>query len=571
MRHSALFQRLTAMVILTILLAACGQGAAPTPAQAPAQPPAQAPAKAQEQAKAPAAAPTTAPAQAPAAAPAAKKGGVLRVAISADITNTGLILTKPAQWVYQTMFSTLTVYDVATLEVKPELAESWSVTPDGKAWTFTLRKDVKWHDGKPLTAADVKFTYEAVMNPKINAGFHRGNFANVETITTEGDYVIKFNMKAPEGDMPALLGDYLHILPKHLLENADLNQPADFLAKPVGSGPFKFKEQVRGERYVVEANPDYFKGRPSLDQIIFKILPDANTQVAQFKSGDLDFSNILSASQLQALQNEPKVRIFSAETIDYWHIFINNQSPLLSDKRVRQALNYGLDRELLLKQVMAGNGVLAAGPIAPSLSKWRNTNLKPYPFDQNKAKALLKDAGWADTDGDGILDKVINGQKTPFKVTIIVIPAQAVWEDIALIAQQQWKQLGMDVTLDKQDTNTGFGKVQAGNFTLYVGSRGPIPSPVDLKRYFACGAGGNWFKSCNEEMDKQVTLALNSTEATARKAAADKAQELWFEDSPSLMLFYIADTQVISKRVTNIPNSDFRRILLNIDKVEVSQ
>jgi peptide/nickel transport system substrate-binding protein len=540
-------------LVAMLLLAACGTSSAPTAVPAGSSPAA-----------------TTAKPPEATAVPAVKKGGTLRFAISADITNSSLILTKPAQWVYQTMFNSLTNYDVDTLEVRPDLAESWSVSSDGKLWTFNLRKDVKWHDGQPLTAADVKFTFDTVINPKINAGFHRGNFANVDSVTIEGDYVVKLNMKAPEGDMPALLGDYLHIFPKHLLENADMNQPADFLDHPVGSGPFKFSEHVRNDRYVVVANEQYFKGRPALDSIIFKVLPDANTQVAQFKSGDLDFSDILAAAQLQALANEPKVRIFNAPTPDYWHIFINNKSPLLEDKRVRQALNYGLDRSLILKQVMGGLGTLASGPIAPDLTKWRNTSLQPYPYDVAKAKALLSDAGWTDSDGDGILDKVIAGQKTPFKVTIIVIPAQAAWEDIALIAQQQWKLLGMDVTLDKQDTNTGFGKVQAGNYTLYVGSRGPIPSPVDLKRYFACGAGGNWFRSCNPEADNQVNIALNATDAAARKAAADKAQQLLYEDSPTLFLFYVVDSEVISKRVTKIANADLRRILATIEKVEVT-
>ena len=155
-------------------------------------------------------------------------------------------------------------------------------------WTFQLRRGVTWHDGKPFTAADVKFTFDTMLDPKVNARY-RGNFPGLQRAEVVDDQTVRFVFDAPLSAFPAMLAYNAYIVPKHLLEGQDLlNAPADFYRHPIGTGPFRFKEQLRGSHLTVEANPSYFEGRPHLDAIVFKVLPDPNAQIAQFRAGELD-------------------------------------------------------------------------------------------------------------------------------------------------------------------------------------------------------------------------------------------------------------------------------------------
>jgi peptide/nickel transport system substrate-binding protein len=493
-------------------------------------------------------------------------GGTLRFGISDDVTLISLVTTKPSQWVYGTMFDQLVSYDPKTYKVRPELAESWTTSADGMEWALALRKDVKWHDGKPFTSADVKFTLDAVMDTKVNAGYHRPNLGSVKSVETDGDYAVRLKMSKPDNELINLLGDFLHMFPAHLLKGVDLNKAADFVARPVGTGAFTFKGHVIGTSYTVAANPTYWKGRPKLDEIVFKVIPDGNTMVSQLKAGELDFTMQLAANQVSALAGDARLRTEWVPTIGYWHLFINNKNPMVADAKTRQALAYGMDRPRMLKEILEGQGSLAAGPVSPLLTAWRNTSLQPYPYDVSKAKALLAEAGW--TPGpDGILQKTINGKVTPFKADLIIIPFRAAWADIGLVVQQNWKQLGIDVQLKNQDTNTGFGAVQAGNYVFYIGNRGPIPSPADVRRRFTCDSGGNWDRYCNPQVDKLLAEIQTTPDQAKQKSLYDQVQQLMHEDQGSLFLFYVNEPQVMTKNLGGLTGTDLQTLIPNIVNV----
>ena len=519
-------------------------------------------------------APTSETVEDPVEVEEAGSSGTLVWALTSDPASTSMLETKPEQYVYQTMFNTLVRYNTEDFSMEPELASSWEANDEGTVWVFTLRDDVTWHDGEQFTAEDVKFTYETIMNPDVNAGYHRGNLSNVESIEVIDDFTLQITMIAADFDFLPLLGDFMHIYPAHILEGVNINEDTSFIDNPIGTGAFKFEEHSLNASYTVVANEDYFKGAPNLERIIFKILPDTNVHVAQLRTGEIHVSHRIGAPEVAALEGADGITIYSPSTIAYWHVFMNNTDPLLQDPLVRQALSYSLNRQQIIDEVMDGFGALASGPVGPAYGIWRNTDLQPYPFDPAKAIELFNEAGWEDTDGDGILDKDVDGDgvNDPWAAEIIVIPHESAWADIALVAQQQWKDIGLDITLGQYDTATGFGKVRDDDFKLYIGSRGPVPSPVDISRYYGCEAGGNWFHYCNEQVDSLIEEARETADEDARLALYHQAQVLLLEDQPSIVMFYVTDLQAVSNDLVQGWNDkEVRFNFLDIAELSISE
>lgn len=475
----------------------------------------------------------------------------LTVALAGDVIQHPLIQSiRDSIYVNSVMFNGLVTFDPDTLAPAPDLAQSWTVTPDGKTWTFRLRRNVKWHDGAPFTAADVKFTIETMLKPEVNSSYLRPNIAGIARVRIVDDYTVVFELSEPDADLLSLLAHYIYIVPKHILEKVqDVNRATEFLNRPIGTGAFKFSERVTGDHYTVVANGQYFKGAPKIKGIVFRIIPDANTQVAQLKTGGLGFAPV-GPGEVLAVQSDPNLRVQMAKQPNFWHLFMNYSKPYFKDRRVRQAFMYGLDRQTINRQTMLGLAQLAAGPVPPALAAFRNPNLKPYPYDPLKAAQLLDEAGWKVGPG-GI--RVKDG--VPLKVAIVVAPIFAAWEEIALFAQQQWKELGIDVTVNKLETNVAVGKLYDGSYDLFMGFRDMVPSPVDLRRYYTCGAGSNTLRYCNPDVDKLLKEAQVELDAAKRRQIYLRLQEILWEDVPTVYLFYPPDFQVISRQVKDFPNA----------------
>ncbi len=331
-------------------------------------------------------------------------GGIWRMAIAANPT--AYPITAPGALVdilvNKTVYNNLVKYKLVdgNIEVVPDLAESWEPNDDLTQFTFKLRQDATWHDGEPVTAEDVKFTFDTILNPDITARF-RGPISSVQSVDMVDDYTVTFNLASPFAPLPVMLGYNQAIVPKHLLDGQDLNQPADFLAAPVGSGPFKFKELSQGAYLEVEANEDYFGGRPNLDGIIFQVITDGNARVAQVKSGDVDFT-VIEPPQIDSVKDDANLKIVEATQVNYYFFAFNHTVERLQDARVRQALTMALNRQAIVDTVLKGYGQIANGPIHPSLGDYYNPDVTTYAYDQDGAKALLEEAGWT-AGSDGIL------------------------------------------------------------------------------------------------------------------------------------------------------------------------
>ena len=256
-----------------------------------------------------------------------------------------------------TMFSPLTAINPWTKELEPYLAESWNPNEDLTVWTFHLREGVTWHDGEPLTADDVKFTFDRIRDPD-EAATTLPDFSRVTGVEVVDPLTVRITLEEPDAffaDRLALGGN--EIIPKHILEDYDLlSEAVDFMTtSPVGTGPFKMRRAQQGSFYELEANEDFFLGRPFLDGLTFRVVPDGNTRVTQLLSGQLDWVD-LEAPQLPAVRNNPNIEVITFDSLGYQLFAWNLTNPLFQDPLVREAMMHAVDRRGMIETVSPGLG-----------------------------------------------------------------------------------------------------------------------------------------------------------------------------------------------------------------------
>ena len=282
------------------------------------------------------------------------------------------------------VFNGLIKYDKNLQGFVGELAESWKVKegPEPEI-TFSLRKGVLWHDGKEFTAEDVKFTYDKIMDEKTNT-VRRSDYELVKKAEILNPYAFKVTYRQPFS--PGLSTWGMGILPKHLLENQDINTTS-FNRRPIGTGPFRFVEWVTDERITVEANPKYFDGKPHLDRIIYRIIPDPSLTEMELLTRGIDAYPVWPF-EFQRMKEVPFLNVYSQPSLGYTYIGYNLKNPLFQDKRVRQAMTYAINREEIVQYVLYGLGVVANGPFPPQFW-YSNPHVKPLPYEPAKARQLL--------------------------------------------------------------------------------------------------------------------------------------------------------------------------------------
>ena len=309
---------------------------------------------------------------------------------------------KPSHDIAGLVYNGLVKYD-KNMNTVGDLAEFWDISANGLIITFHLRKGVKWHDGRPFTAADVLYTYQVTIDPKTPTAY-AGDFLKVKKADVLDDYTFRVTYDKPFA--PALISWGASILPKHLLAGTDITK-SPLTRHPIGTGPYKFKEWVAGQKIVLVANPDYFEGRPYIDGHITRIIPDMATLFLELRSQGIDISGL---SPLQyTRQTESKVfqdnfNKYRYLSFAYTYLGYNLKNPLFTDKRVRQAISYAINKDEIVSGVLLGLGKPATGPFKPGTWAY-NGDVKIYNFNPQKARELLREAGWKDSNGDGILEK----------------------------------------------------------------------------------------------------------------------------------------------------------------------
>ncbi len=485
-----------------------------------------------------------------AALQAGQAGGTLIAAIPFDLWSIYNPLIGQSD---KFMFNTLWRFDENLVPI-PELAESYEISPDGKVYTIHLVKTAKWHDGQPLTAHDVVFMIQTVLKPEVNFPFKFTLQVNGQDIAAEAvdDYTVKLTLPSPSAALIAHLSALwvLTIAPKHLLEGEDLETTA-FNTNPVGSGPFKFKEQVDGDHQTLVRNDQYFEGVPLLDEIIVRPITDLQARLAAFQSGEIDVDtreeDIISTNQFAATEGSTA---YVLPTPYVQQLTLNVADPILADVNVRKAIAHALDRPAMVRTVVGDENYVALSVMGPG--HWAyNPAVSTYAYDPARANTLLDEAGWV-LGADGVREK------GSVKLSFLNQPWRDFERNYAPLIQQYLKAVGIDMTIE---TVPDFATIQTirqeGNAqSLFYGSIDYEPG--ELHQYFhstqAPPTGQNLWHYANPEVDRLLEQGLAETDLELRKPIYAKVQELILADCVTIPLHvHLNNVIVRTDRVSGYP------------------
>jgi len=447
------------------------------------------------------------------------------------------------------VYSGLVKYD-KDLRIIGDLASSWDISRDGLVITFYLRKNVKWHDGHPLTAADVLFTYQVTIDPKTPTAYS-GDFLKVKKAEVINDYTFRATYDKPFA--PALMSWSSAILPRHLLEGKDITKSL-LTRHPVGTGPYIFKEWVPGQKIVLVSNPNYFEGRPYIDGYIMRIIPDMATMFLELRARGIDRMGLTPLQFTRQTENNLFKKNFNKYrylSFSYTYLGYNLKKPLFADKRVRQAISYMINREEIIQGVLLGLGQIATGPYKPGTWAY-NDRVKTYPYDPQRARGLLAAAGWKDTNGDGILDK--DGKTFTFE--IITNQGNDVRSKCAEIIQRRLAESGIIVKIriiEWAAFVNDFINKRKFDATLLGWS---IPFDPDIYDVWHSSKTApeelNFVSYKNKEVDELLDKGRSTFDQDARKRYYNRIQEILADEQPYTFLYFPDALPIVDARIRGV-------------------
>ncbi len=446
------------------------------------------------------------------------------------------------------IYNGLVKYD-KDLKIVGELAESFRISPDGLTITFKLRRNVAWHDGKPFTARDVLYTYRVIIDPQTPTAYSE-DFKQVASVASPDPYTVVVRYAKPYA--PALASWGVAILPAHLLDGQDITK-SPLSRKPVGTGPFRFKEWVSGQKIVLEANPDYFEGRPYLDRYVYRLIPDTSTMYMELKAGGIDqmgLTPVQFARQTDTPRFKAAFQKYRYPSNGYLYLGYNQRHPTFKDKRVRQAITAAINKDELIQGVLFGMGQRAHGPMIPG--RWAyNPSVKDIPFDQNRAQQLLAEAGWQ-KGSDGMLQK----EGKPLRFTILTNQGNQQRLMTAQIIQQRLKQVGIDVRIRIVEWAAFLKEfIDKGNFevVLLAWLTSQDPDMYDIWHSSKTKPGElNFIGYSNQEVDRLLEQGRSTFDIEQRKKAYFRIQEILADEQPYTFLYVPDALPVVSARIRGI-------------------
>jgi len=468
-----------------------------------------------------------------------KYGGKLIVSINTDPAHLNPAITTSyfIDVVTGQIYNSLMEYDWRTLEPIPELARSWEISDDGLTYTFHLVENATWHDGVPFTSADVKFTFEQITIPYHPRGNRTFGFIDFET---PDDHTVVMHLEHPYAPLINFFTLwYVGIMPKHIYEGTDILDNPHNWEDPIGTGPFILKEWVKGSHISLVRNPNYWqKGKPYLDEVIYRIIPDSSQRLLAFENKEVDYVPImLPLSELDRLNNTDGINVVFCGAFGSMHTIQNNlQHPILSNKKVRQAIAHAVDKELMNELVNYNLLRVATGPL-PSTSWAYNPNVNKYEYDPELAEKLLEEAGYPrGSDGNR------------FKLELIVGPTG---RDKGLpemeIMRSQLKEVGivLDLKVYDEATSTDLVYIKHDFDMFLIAGLSTAPDPNMISGYLHSSRilldnpiPGLWNVMVynNSRIDELFNSGILETDFEKRKEIYGELQEILVEDLPCYWL-----------------------------------
>jgi peptide/nickel transport system substrate-binding protein len=486
----------------------------------------------------------------------APQGGVVQIPLATTPGSLNPILPSElaSAIINWTMFSPLTAVNPWTNEVEPYLAESYDANDDLTVWTFYLHQGVTWHDGEPFTAEDVKFTFDAIRDPE-TAATTAPDFARVTDVEVVDDHTVRVTLSASDGffaDRLSLGGN--EIIPKHVLEGFDsLYDAVDFISRnPIGTGPFKMRNAQPGSFYELVANEDFFRGRPFLDGLTFRVVPDGNTRVTQLLTRQLDWVD-LEAPQLPSVRNNPNIQVTTFDSLGYQLFAWNLRNPLFQDERVRIAMTHAVDRRSMAQTVSPNLGYVDDVYIPAGVEWVERPDVEFREYDPELALQILAEAGW-ERNAAGLLEK--DGET--FSFYILVDRGDVQREQMGLILQQYFTDIGMDVEYVLAERGGRWlEETQARTFDTRLAAF-PLPNLDWAQRLYTCNGPFNSQSYCNEEVDRLFGEVLSTIDRQEQSRALTEVGYVLYDDPPNMVLLWRDRMTAHSADVGNIPPNNIK-------------
>jgi peptide/nickel transport system substrate-binding protein len=506
----------------------------------------------------------------------AVQGGIFVHATSADST-----ILNPILWsdtsssdVGQHLFPRLLGIDPDSGAFVPtDMAESWDTSPDGLVWTFNLRDGVSWSDGEAVDADDFLFTYDAIASENVETP-RKSNVEQIESIEVVDPQTIQVTFKEVKCD--ALTDLNLRWLPGHLygddfsdiMEN-DLNS-----APAVSAGPLVFRDWAVDDRATLVRNETYWKSTPNMDGWVYKTVPDPGARLGQLQAGEVDYIGV-QPEQLTTVELDPNLEVYKFKDDGYAYIAMNlanpdspqpgrdeegnlveqDPHPILSDHAVRLAIAHSLDYDTIINKVYLGQGYQIASNILPAVSWAHDPNIQPYAYDQELAAQILEEAGWTDSDGDGIREK--DGE--PLALTLITNAGNTTREDLGVLAQDQLNAVGFDITFEAIEFGTVVGQLLGQNFDMVIiGWTGLGTDPNDDSfwhtKFDTPESGFNFVSYQNPEIDELLEQGVSIPGCATEERAPyyQQIQQIIHDDIPYVFVAGTVGNWGYANRWTNI-------------------
>jgi peptide/nickel transport system substrate-binding protein len=417
------------------------------------------------------------------------------------------------------------------LEIEPDLAVSWE-TPDPQTYIFHLRRNVTFHDGRPLTARDVVFTFRSILDGSIQTSKSGHPYNLIDTIKAPDDYTVVFKLK--EVFAPFLWNlcrDVIGIIPE--------GSGTDFNRHPIGSGPFAFDHYFQDQEVVLKRNDAYFGDKAGISMLRFKIVPEAIVQALELRKGSSDITvNVLTPDMVEVLKRDTDLKVLQSEGTNYQYIAFNLEDPVFRDVRVRQAFAYGIDREKIIQYLWRSQARPATGMLPPN--SWAyEPNVKTYPYDPGKARQLLKEAG-----------------HEHFRFTYRTSQDDT-GRLMASILQQQLREIGVTMEIRSNEFATFFSDIIKGDFQMYsfrwIGANNdPDIFNAVFHSKMTPPNGANRGRYSNPRVDQLIESSRRETDQEKRKEAYHEIQRIIAEELPYISLFYTDNVCVYNKRIDGI-------------------